>query len=358
MTEKRKNKPYQYTIIPGVKKQIAATMDHLKIKPCDPKKTVDYFIKQEKRFYMPRVCDKKNNQYFFKARLQDTDEVYRSAHKEIQFHKKIKPFAQQVRKHFIIPEYYDSGKGKNGFIWLKREYQNGSFAGNMDLDLGLTNQFFRKIKPANFAQALIAFQKLTPKVSKALKVPRHGFHWYQTDFQFYKYVRSLQRLYQEEVSFVEKFLKSQRSLVNKNANILSHGDLYPNNIMVNQKNQLVLFDWEMLNLNNAAFDPCFIYLLAWRNRNWQKQFLKSIYQKQKNKKLFKQLWQISLFSLTLRFLGHAQITRRQSYWRQMKKNGLSKKQLVTIRKKAQKTVPFHVKRLRAGIKQIDNFFKF
>lgn len=357
---KRKSKKvlYHYATLPKVSRQIKTVMRQLGIKEIDSRMNINRSIKNEKRFYMPSVVNQTGQAYFFKARLQNTEEVYRSAINEINFHKRIKPIAHRVRSFFIIPEYVKSGQSSNGFTWFLREYQDGQFAGNMDIDLGYAKSFLNKIKPGHFAKAIIAFQRLTPKITKVLRVPKHGYKWYNIDFQFYLQIKSLRRVFKKELSFIEQFYQKESRFINNHSTVLSHGDLYPNNIMLNDKNKLVLFDWEMLNLNNLAFDPAFIYLLAWRDKNWQRLFLKNIYSQQKDKEKFKKLFRICTLSLSLRLLGHAKITRRQNYHRQMKKNGLSNQQIKIIRAKAPKTIIFHTKALKQAIYQPYKFFQF
>ena len=334
-------------------------MKKLDIVPVDPKVTIDHFVKNEKRFFMPAVHDKKGDTYFFKARLQDTHEVYRAALNEINFHKKIRPIAHQVRSHFIIPEYKKSGIEKDyGFIWFLREYQEGKFAGIMDLDIGYTDEFLKKISPDRLAKAVIAFQVLTKKVTKVIKVPKHGFNWYDTDFQYYIQKPHLQRFLKEEVPFIDHFYKSQKQFIEKNSNTLSHGDFYPNNVMVNPQGKLVLFDWELLNLNNVAFDPCFIYMLSWRRSGWRDKFLRTIYRQQKNQDRFQKLFRICVFSLSLRFVRHARLAKTNDYAMQMKKSGYPPNKIKSIRTKALKALPAHLKDLQTAIKKPNKFFQF
>ena len=121
---------YRYGHLPKVKKKIEGVLKKLKLQPVYKKHTVDKFLRQEKRFYMPPVVHQTSDKkYFFKARLQNTDEVLHTGLKEIRFHKRIKKTAERFRSTVIIPEYEKAGVEKNGFIWFLREYLEGKFAG-------------------------------------------------------------------------------------------------------------------------------------------------------------------------------------------------------------------------------------
>ena len=349
---------YRYGHLPKVKKKIEGVLKKLKLQPVYKKHTVDKFLRQEKRFYMPPVVHQTSDKkYFFKARLQNTDEVLHTGLKEIRFHKRIKKTAERFRSTVIIPEYEKAGVEKNGFIWFLREYLEGKFAGQMDIDFGYKTFFLKKISPRLMAKAVIRLQKSTSVIKNKVNIGYHGWGWYEADFNYYRNKKSLQHILAKEILSAEEVLKNQHFLLEKSSKILSHGDLYPNNLLITSENKLALFDWELVHLNNQAFDPCFIWMLAWRSPSWQKKFFKTICRQQKNKKQFRILWRLVMLSLCFRFIRHCRLATTAGYHQQMSINGYDKKEIKNVLPNSRSALKHHLKNLKIALKSPNKVFK-
>ena len=328
---------YQYSIIPQAKEKINRTLKQWGLSVLDKDFTIEKNIKNKKRFFMPACVDKKGKKFFLKTRFQNTEELLKALKKEIKFNKKITPIISSIEPHFITPEVIKSGQDKQGYIWFYRKYREGEFAGFMDIDSGITKDFLSKYSAREFALRLFSLQKKTSKIKKTIELHRHNSHWYKADFDYYYHTKILQKLIPKELKKIKLLLKKNKTLLNKNANYLTHGDFYPNNFLLSNDNQLVVIDWELVHLNNQAFDFCFIWMNAFRNSKWQQEFFKTYFQKVKNKTIFKKLFRIVVLTLCLRFFHHTCVvikTFNKGYKEKLISRGFTQKQIGNTVKKA------------------------
>lgn len=339
---------YQYSIIPQAKQKINKTLKELKLSILNKNFTVEKNIKNKKRFFMPICVNKQGKKYFFKARFQNTDELLLALKKEIEFNKKITPIISSIEPHFITPGIIKSGEDERGYVWFYRECYEENFAGAMDVNSGITKDFLDKCSAKNFALELFSLQKETVKIKKMLPLHCHNHHWYKADFDYYCHTKILQKLIPKELKKIEQLLEKNKNLLNRNANYLTHGDFYPNNILLSN-NQLVVIDWELIHLNNQAFDFTFIWMNAFRNPKWQQEFFKTYFQKVKNKIKFKKLFHIVALTLCLRFLHHACITIKtfnNGYKEKLISRGFTTKQIQGTVKNAREAKKAHLEILK------------
>lgn len=75
------------------------------------------------------------------------------------------------------------------------------------------------------------------------------------------------------------FIKNNKKLLDENL-VLSHGDLNPKNIIINNDNKMTFIDWTDIRLNNPLSDIARLYLASWNLKTKQKELkrlaLKSI----------------------------------------------------------------------------------
>ncbi|PKL72466.1 hypothetical protein CVV26_01405 [Candidatus Kuenenbacteria bacterium HGW-Kuenenbacteria-1] len=343
---------YKYSIIPQAKQKINKTLKELGISILDKNFTIKRNIENKKRFFMPICADKQGRKYFFKARFQNTDELLVALKKEIEFNKKITPVISSIEPHFITPGVLKTGEDKDGYVWFCRECYEENFAGTMDIDSGITKDFLNKCSSKSFALELFSLQKETVKIKKIMRLHCHNHHWYMADFGYYCHTKILQKIIPKELKIIKELLEKNRILLNRNANYLTHGDFYPNNILLSD-NQLVVIDWELIHLNNQAFDFTFIWMNAFRNHEWQREFFKTYFQKVKDKKKFKKLFKIVALTLCLRFLHHAYITIKtfnKGYKEKLISRGFTIKQVQSTVKNAREAQKAHLAVLKKLIK--------
>lgn len=302
-----------YRAINQAAKKIQQTLDTLHLAPVDPAHTPTSAIRRCQRYYMTPVRTKRGQLAWFKASLQDTRWLRQSLREEITIQKSLAQFESRHRLHFDSPSYLASLDDRRGFLWLLRKYWDGLYAGDMDDYFGLAPVFFRQVAPELMAKILHETRGMTRVVSRR-HPPVHGLGWYLFDFHYYRqhFFRHLvaatdnRSWTKDRVDRLEERLGRERGFIRRHGTVFTHGDLYPNNIMVRPSaaRRVVLFDWELSHLNLPTFDPTLIYLLAWRRPDWQRRFRSSTRQLLNNDSLFDRSWEITTISLATRLAAY------------------------------------------------------
>jgi len=290
-------------MLKNIKQNIFSLFKKLRLKlETENLKKVENSIVVKKRFYTDLV----NNNLFLKIKLQKRKEVKRDLEREIEIYKILKKkFPEKLR---FFPKLISEGKHKN-LHWMLEKAEKGKLGGIMDEDFGMKEGFLLKISPRYLAHLIFLYQNLKPK----FPLYKHGGWWYWQDFNGYR-VKFLNEfinsklnknlLTLEDINLAQEILRKNKNFLDKTIHYLSHGDLYPNNFIINEEGKLIIFDWGLANFNNSAFDVTFIYLLAHRSPNWQRDFYNAYLQCLKEKDKFKKLFNLALISLTIRFATH------------------------------------------------------
>jgi hypothetical protein len=266
-------------------------------------------LKAKERFFTV-VAENKGKKVILKIRLQDSIYVADDLTRETKLYGFLR---QNISGHkILIPQIISSGKFRN-LQWYLREYQEGALAGFMDEDHGYKKEFLKNISPQKVSVAVTAYQSIPLGILEKIKFRRQGGWWYKFDFDFYQKTflkkivsskLSKNLLAEKDVELINEIFEKNTNFLDNEAKYLSHGDLYPNNILMIYSKNISLLDWGISHLNNQAFDPAFIYLNAWRDEKWRNNFLNFHLKRQKNKEKFLKFFQLSLISLTVRFAGH------------------------------------------------------
>jgi thiamine kinase-like enzyme len=275
-------------------------------------KNLEKFIKEEKRFYYQRIGDN-----FLKVRIKEGKKVLKELKTEIELYK---TFRKRFKRRFF-PKLISFGKYKN-LDWLLEKGEEGIFGGEMEKDFAIKKDFLKKISPKDLAKKIFLYQKTKPKIDLYL----HGGWWFGKDFECHR-KRFLENfidsklnqnfLSRKEINLAQEIINKNKKFLDEEAKFLCHGDLYPNNLVLNESKNLIILDWGLSTFNNSAFDVAFIYLMAQASAEWQRKFLKSFFNLVKDKEKFKELFKIDLISLSNRFAS-------QCYNLKLKK-GLNKK---------------------------------
>lgn len=285
---------------------------------------LEKFIEEKKRFYYQSL-DNDNN--FLKVKIKEGKKVLKELKTEYKinqiFEKKFK------NKEKFFPKLIAFGKYRN-LNWILREKVKGILGGEMEKDFRIKKNFLKKIKPEKLAKIIFLYQNIKPKIPLYF----HGGWWFKKDFCYHrknfleKFLRSKQNknlISQKEIDLAQEIIETNKKILDLSANFLCHGDLYPNNLIINEKGDLIILDWSMATFNNFAFDVAFLYLMAQADFSWQKKFLKSYLQLIKEKEEFKELFRINLISLATRFSA-------QCYYLKLKKKMNEKKVFPIFRK--------------------------
>jgi serine/threonine protein kinase len=290
-------------MLKNIEENISSLFEYLNLKLT--KKNLENLkkvIEEEKRFYSDLVSD----DLFLKVKLSEREKVTRDIQREMGIYKTFKKRFQNFERFF--PFLISAGKHKN-LYWMLEKAERGKLGGIMDEDFGMKEGFFLKISPRYLAHLIFLYQNLKPKLPLYI----HGGWWYWQDFNHYR-VKFLNEfinsklnknlLNLKDINLAQGILKKNKNFLDKTVHYLSHGDLYPNNFIFNQEGKLIILDWGLANFNNFAFDVAFIYLLAHRSPNWQRDFYNAYLQRVKEKDKFKKLFNLALISLTVRFASH------------------------------------------------------
>jgi len=290
-------------MLKNIKQNIFSLLKKLKLKlETENLKKLENSIVVKKRFYTDLV----NNNLFLKVKLQKRKEVKRDLEREIEIYKILKKkFREKLR---FFPKLISEGKHKN-LYWMLEKAERGKLGGIMDEDFGMKEGFLLKISPSYLAHLIFLYQDLKPK----FPLYKHGGWWYWQDFNGYrvkflnKFINSKLNknlLTLKDINLAQEILRKNKNFLDKNVCCLSHGDLYPNNFILNEEGGLIILDWGLANFNNFAFDIAFAYLLGHKLPNFQKKFLNCYLKNIKEKDKFEKLFNLSLISLTIRFAAH------------------------------------------------------
>lgn len=298
-----------YQVIAQAPGRIGIVLNTLRIRPAGPRLTPEVAIKNQARFYAVPVVTTGGQTAWFKAGLQRSPWLQQSLREEIRVQRAFADYELAHRPDFDSPSYLQSGDDRRGFAWLLRKYWTGQFAGNMDDSFGLTDVFLRQVSPGRMAKVLADVRAMTGFMKRRLKPPVHNLSWYLLDWGYYRqhfFRRWLgHRLNpgwrRHDLDRLENWLRRQRPFIARHTTVFTHGDLYPNNIMIRRNPRpVVLFDWELTHLNLPTFDPVMIYLQAWRRPGWQRAFRQVVFRQLGASPATQLAWRLAMVSLATR----------------------------------------------------------
>ena len=299
----------KYKLIPNAVERITGLMARLHLRPLNPKHTVAQAISDHARFYMGPALKENGQIVWFKTSLQDMVWLRRGLREEMRVQKAFADYERTHHPHFDSPSWLAGGDDHRGGLWLMRKYWQDTYAGDMDTTFGLTNAFLRRVSAKAMAKVLADVRAMSGFMSKRLTLDHHRLDWYLLDFHYYRRHFFPQWLKHKlnpgwnkaDVSGLEKVLRDHKLFFNRQAKTFTHGDMYPNNIMVRGgRRPVVLFDWELSHLNLPTFDVVMMYLQAWRQPRWQKAFSDETIRLLGGAEMAKTAWRLSMISLATR----------------------------------------------------------
>lgn len=92
---------------------------------------------------------------------------------------------------------------------------------------------------------------------------------------------------------VEEF----KSLLDERCQFLLHRDSHPENILLAERGQLFLVDFNDICFGNEAYEFAHLWIHGWEKPSWQKAFLRKYLQRISDKERFLTLFKLSLFDL-------------------------------------------------------------
>lgn len=283
--------------LPNIKKSIYDILERNELAPDFYFDSDDFYEKLEtQRFFIMPVIDKHNDKFIFKARIEDHLSTQAIFDREIRFPQFVKklniPFLNvpDVKKAeykpiewYIYPYLETDASGNIAEIWEK--YQE--------------NFPIKKV-----VLSIIALQENTKNITERegfVEIPKRSGEGFIELFDQFK--NSLDGLISpEETSQAREILLANKDLLKKSSAVLSHGDLHPGNIILNEKDSppsVTLIDWAGVQINNYAYDIAFLWATLSKSPKIQndiiEEFKKVLLEHGYNNDDFEKLFNLDLF---------------------------------------------------------------
>jgi len=208
-------------------------------------------------------------------------------------------------------------EGSDPRPWYLRECAEGEFLGDICFDFGIKKEFLTPELRREFLSFLIAlhlFSKTVVGTKVYDSLTKHGHRWYEDDRDFYR--QCIESVSQGELAKMGEILEAKKDLLDAEANVFVHGDLYLKNMFWSAQGRdrsaqgrLAVIDWELLSLGNKAFDLGFVWALSWRSPRWQERLVSEFEGglPTKERSHFRELLNVVTLSVSLRFIRHSEI---------------------------------------------------
>lgn len=266
-------------LIPQIDKKIEKKLKELKLIPeISPKEFLAKYKNRKHRYFSP--CYKENGEKVaFYSRLHFNLDAKNKVIQEIKFLEKLKKTKLKIKK--IIPQITDFGVEKD-FEWFQREFPPGKPLGQ---SRSLEQKLDKKIIP-KIVKIIFEISKIPPNFLRDLK--KFEIKNYLA-INVYKELIEKNFLKKELALSIQNSIKRNFSLLKKENKYFCHGDLNLGNIIYDGKN-ISLIDWELIHLNNFAYDIGYFWAHLWQGKRELRQNLITTYLKKlssENLKKFK-----------------------------------------------------------------------
>lgn len=255
-------------LIPQIAKKIEKK---LKILNLEPEITPSQFLKRwgtKKHRYFSPCRTKEKSKIAFYSRLHFNLDAKTKIIDEINFLRNVKKAKLKIEK--FIPQILDWGFEKD-FEWFKRELPPGK-------PLGASRLLKQKIN----GEIISKMTKMVFEISRAPKNVFSSLKIFNVNNYFAKghYEKLVGQgfLKKELVEKILGFIKKNVTILKKENTYLSHGDLNLGNIISDGKNVFII-DWELIRLNNFAYDIGYLWSHLWQAKRKLRQALISQYLK-------------------------------------------------------------------------------
>jgi thiamine kinase-like enzyme len=240
-------------LIPKIGEKVEKKLKELELRPEIPPKEFLKIHKGGKHRYFSVCQTKEGEKVGFYSRLHFNLDAKNKVIREIKFLSKLKESNFKIKK--IVPQIRDFGIEKD-FEWFVREFPKGE-------PLGFSRELFQKID-----------LKLVPKIVKMIfeiqKIPPN----FLPKIESFKVENYLARnvysalvnegiLKKDLADSIQKFIKKNLNFLEKENKCFCHGDLNLGNIISNGK-EIWLIDWELIHLNNFAYDIGYLWSHLWQ----------------------------------------------------------------------------------------------
>ncbi|MFW6110344.1 MAG: phosphotransferase family protein [Patescibacteria group bacterium] len=237
--------------------------------------------------------------------------VVKALDKEIGFLRLVQDFAS-TDLHMHVPRFICEGREPQP--WYLRTCVEGSFLGDICSDFGIRKEFLTRELAEfflHFLSSLHSFLEANEGSPFWDSLSTHGYDWYEKDCEYYR--RHNESVSSSELDNISRFLSGVSGVLDAQAKVLVHGDLYLKNIFWDGRaeapGKLSVTDWELLHIGNCAFDVGFIAALAWRDPVWKNMLIDEFEGTLMGERCgaFRTLLDAVTLSVSLRFIRHSEI---------------------------------------------------
>jgi thiamine kinase-like enzyme len=264
-------------LIPKIGEKIEKKLEDLELKPeISPKEFLRRHRTGKHRYFS--ACQTKDGKKVgFYSRLHFNLDAKNKFDREINFLLRLKKSKLKIKK--VVPQIINYGIEKD-FEWFVREFPRGE-------PLGFSRNLFQKVD-----------LKLVPKIVKIIfeiqKIPPN----FLPRIESFKVENYLARnVYSELVKegilrkdladSIQNFIKKNSNFLEKENRCFCHGDLNLGNIISNGK-KIWLIDWELIHLNNFAYDIGYLWSHLWQaKRSFRQNLIFEFMKKLKREKIEK-----------------------------------------------------------------------
>lgn len=281
-------------LIPNIEAKIDKKLKSLKL---SPRITPHSFFKKHtdnKHRYFSPCKNREGSLLGFYARCHDNENAKKKTIQEINFLNSIKETKLSINNS--IPKIIKWGK-ENDFEWMIREYVKGKTLGS-SRKLAFPPQ---KKTINQLVLLILEIKKIKLKQSSNLKLKKFTIKNYLSESLYINL--SKKKIISSSLSKKSiKNINSAMPLLKKENRYISQGDLNLGNIIIDEKNNPWLIDWELIHLNNSAYDIGYLWAHLWEAKKEFRQKLMLEYIKHLNKNellRFKKLLPIVVSYLSL-----------------------------------------------------------
>ena len=262
---------------------------------------VEKIIEKEHKHNFKILCqDKNNNKFIFKVRYYNNELFKHNFKNDFNNHYF---FAIESRQKYFYTQKPIKWQLSDDFDWALYQYIEGRRLLSEQNQKNIHDKLIKIIYqiqnvpihqvPGLTQKYALSHAKLfNQKISNQTSV----YERLKTQVQGY-FLNIEDNLPKKEII---KFIDDNKTLLNNEKQVLTHGDLTLHNIITTPQN-IYLIDFENTQINYSTYDYVCLYNWAWDKPNWQKEFLKKSLSCQKDKNKFKILFRIMLI---LQFLYH------------------------------------------------------
>jgi hypothetical protein len=314
-------------LISNIQKKIEKKLRELNLKPkISPREFLK--IQRKHRYFSPSLS-KDGKIVAFYARLHDNLDAKEKFIREINFLKKIKESSLRIKK--FVPEILDYGI-ENDFEWLIREHKIALPLGqSRNLTQEISSEIIKKI-----VKLILEIAKIPPGNFPGLK--KFNCQNYFGNGVYRNLIKK--GLIPREISEkLREMVKRSFLLLEKENKYFCHGDMNLGNILSDKKN-IWIIDWELIHLNNFAYDIGYLWAHLWEaKRNFRNELMNSYLKELNSQKLlkFKKLLPIVVSYLSLGGIELKKenekkeiFQKRRSFYLKLLKNCLDFQKLIKI----------------------------